>query len=168
MKVFTFFKKIGCIVFLALTILMGINTALRYLNVGYYVVLSYGSSMQPTLSGSRDLQLIEAISEEDELELSDIIFFINPDGDFCIKRIVGLPGDTIAFQGGTLIRNSEEIEEDYILVDEKYSKTYSIEVATCGEGEYYVLGDNRGVSYDSRHYGCIAFDDILGKVILAD
>lgn len=144
---------------------MSINATLMCLNVGYYVIYGHGTSMQPTIGSGLDLQLIEAVSEEDELEIGDIIYFINPDGDYATKRIVGLPGDTIAFQGGTLIRNGEAIEEDYILVDERYSKTYSIEATTCGEGEYYVLGDNRGVSYDSRYHGCIAFNDIKGKVI---
>lgn len=78
-----------------------------------------------------------------------------------VKRVVGLPGDTVSIQGGTLYVNGEAIVEDYI----DYQSAYMAEI-TVEEGYYFVMGDNRTNSNDSRSVGALARDQIVGHVRL--
>ncbi|MFW6015574.1 MAG: signal peptidase I [bacterium] len=82
------------------------------------------------------------------------------DDFYFIKRIVGKGGDTISFEGGQLIRNGVPIDEPYI--DKQANYRFDQEI-TIEEGFYFVLGDNRENSKDSRHIGCIPEDHIIGK-----
>ena len=75
-----------------------------------------------------------------------------------VKRIVGLPGDTISIVNGKLIVNGIEYEEDYIT----HRPNYLIEDYTNGEDEYFVLGDNRSNSNDSHIIGPIHRNQIIG------
>ena len=86
-----------------------------------------------------------------------------------IKRIIGLPGDTIMIEDGKLYRKaagSSETEQinDFIMDAEYFKDT--VETITMGEEEYFVLGDNRNNSYDSEDYGPIKANWIYGKVVL--
>ena len=77
-----------------------------------------------------------------------------------VKRVVGLPGDTVEMKSGVLYVNGEEIQEDYI--DNK--PTYSMAAVTLGEDEYFVLGDNRPRSNDSHLIGPLERGMIKGEV----
>lgn len=86
-----------------------------------------------------------------------------------IKRIIGLPGDTIMIEDGKLYRKaagSSDTEQlnDFVMEPEFFKDT--IEPITLKDGEYYVLGDNRNHSFDSEDYGPIKEDWIYGKVVL--
>ncbi len=96
----------------------------------------------------------------------EIIVFEFPDKnpgnsrkDF-VKRVVGLPGETVRIHAGDVFVNEEVLDEPYLA--EKDS-SYSPEV-TLGEGEYYVLGDNRAYSNDSRAWGAVPKENVRGKV----
>jgi len=96
----------------------------------------------------------------------EIIVFEFPDRnpnnakkDF-VKRVVGLPGETIRMHNGEVFVNEELLEEPY-LTDKDNSNAPEI---TLGEGEYYVLGDNRGQSNDSRAWGAVPKENVRGKV----
>lgn len=80
--------------------------------------------------------------------------------DTYVKRVVGLPGDEIAFSQGRLTVNGRPVSEPYVS-----SLTDDFQIAV-GEGEYFVLGDNRAESYDSRaeDMGCVGRDGLLGRV----
>lgn len=78
-----------------------------------------------------------------------------------IKRIIGLPNDTIEIKDGVLYRNGEKIVEEYIKED-MYPTSYGPFVVP--EDHYFVLGDNRNVSMDSRAIGAIPRQNIVGKV----
>ncbi len=80
-----------------------------------------------------------------------------------VKRIIGLPGDNIRIQRGNLYRNGVLIEEPY--VEEKSGETLA--ERTIPDGEYYVLGDNRRQSDDSRHWGSVPKENIVGEIWLA-
>src|SRR6185369_3261723 len=89
---------------------------------------------------------------------------------FFIKRIIGLPGETISFsQGHVFIKNQEhpdnwQLSEAYL---PPQIQTYAgPQVVTLGSGEYFVLGDNRTASSDSRVWGILPQNDIVGKVWL--
>ena len=78
-----------------------------------------------------------------------------------IKRIIGLPCETVELKERKLYINGEELVETYITrVDERNFGPYQV-----GEDEYFVLGDNRPISKDSRMVGCISRDDLYGLVM---
>lgn len=89
-----------------------------------------------------------------------IIFNFPPDQSRdLVKRVIGLPGDTIEIQSGHVIRNGEPIEEPYVV--NKDSRTYDpVEVP---ENSYYVLGDNRRSSSDSRDWGFLSDEHVVGR-----
>lgn len=84
-----------------------------------------------------------------------------------IKRVIGEPGDTVAIRAGHVFINGVQIEEAYI----NGVKTPCTEVQVCGsltipEGSVFVLGDNRGNSEDSRYFGPVPIENIIGKAWL--
>jgi signal peptidase I len=83
----------------------------------------------------------------------------NPRKDF-VKRVVGLPGETMRMFDGKVFVNEEVLDEPY-LSQKDHSNASEI---TLGEGEYYVLGDNRAHSNDSRSWGAVPDANIRGKV----
>ena len=83
----------------------------------------------------------------------------NPKKDF-VKRVVGLPGETMRMFGGKVFVNEEVLNEPY-LSHKDHSNASKV---TLGEGEYYVLGDNRTHSNDSRSWGAVPEANIRGKV----
>jgi signal peptidase I len=82
-----------------------------------------------------------------------------------IKRIIGLPGDTIAIKEGYVYINGEKIDEPYVA---EQGVSGEMDEITVPEGELFVMGDNRAVSQDSRseEVGTISEDSIIGKVII--
>jgi len=83
----------------------------------------------------------------------------NPRKDF-VKRVVGLPGETIRMHDGVVFVNEEKLDEPY-LAETGHSNAAE---RTLGEGEYYVLGDNRAHSNDSRAWGAVPNANLRGKV----
>lgn len=78
-----------------------------------------------------------------------------------IKRVMGLPGDTLTYDHGKMYRNGELLEETYI--KEPMDDDYQWEV-TIPEGHIFIMGDNRNNSADSRDIGPVEFDQIVGEV----
>ena len=77
-----------------------------------------------------------------------------------VKRIVGIPGDTVAISGGVLYINGEPVREDYI----DFKPNYFLPEETVRQGHYFVLGDNRASSMDSHIVGQLVRSQILGRV----
>ena len=84
------------------------------------------------------------------------------DRDF-IKRVVGLPGDTINCQGGKLIRNGQPVTELYL---DPGTETQSCTRTKVAPGELFVMGDNRSNSQDSRAFGPIEESDVVGRAFV--
>jgi len=124
-----------------------------------------GESMSPTYS-DKQIILMSKIAYKDEVpERNDIIVVDAREtiGTRCIiKRIVGLPGETVEMKNNKLYINGIELEEEYIKEEmiDNTDKTW-----TLGEDEYFICGDNRNNSYDSRDIGPVDFEDIMGKII---
>lgn len=76
-----------------------------------------------------------------------------------MKRVIGVPGDTIAVESGQVIRNGEPLDEPYVVNRDRRS----IAPVKIPEGSYFVLGDNRPGSIDSRDWGFVSEKDIIGR-----
>ena len=100
-----------------------------------------------------------------EPKRGDIVIFEEEEtGRYLLKRIIGLPGDTVVIQKGEVLINGEPLQEDYLNVITRGSfGPYEVP-----EGEYFVMGDNRNNSNDSRYwqYPFITKRQILGKIFL--
>ncbi len=82
--------------------------------------------------------------------------------DRIVKRIIGLPGETVTYKDNQLYIDGEAVDEPF-LSDDVYTDDFTI---TLGDDEYFVLGDNRTVSRDSRYYGPFSSSEIIAKGVL--
>lgn len=119
-------------------------------------------SMLPTLQiGSLSLYLRDV----SDLQYDDIVIFTPPlpttdDVEFYVKRIIGLPGDCIEIHDGYVFRNGEQLTPDYTL---EPTINFDFSLLVVPEGKYFVMGDNRNHSFDSRYFGAISQELIQGK-----
>ncbi len=139
-----------------------------------YLVITYvgqrtqviGESMMPTLEDGDNLIVDKITYRFNEPERYDIIVFPyqHDEETFYIKRIVGLPGETVQVIEGILYVNGEDIGENYGAEMMEFEGV-AVEPIELGADEYFVLGDNRNNSSDSRDVsvGAIHRDDIIGK-----
>ena len=106
----------------------------------------------------------------DPPQRGDIIVFNPPvDSDKpYIKRIIGLPGDTVSFIAGNVFINGEALDESYIDGPITDCEGPNCDVGPIPDGSVYVLGDNRTNSSDSRRFGLVKMDRIIGKVFFAN
>jgi len=129
-----------------------------------------GSSMEPTFYHGNYLLVDELTYSFREPQRGEVIVFRYPKdpNSYFIKRIIGLPGEKVILEDGKIIiENSEgvkELKENYVFSYQKYNKD-RLEVA-LGSQQYFVLGDNRNFSYDSRSWGPLERYYIVGLVRL--
>lgn len=123
-----------------------------------------GKSMMPTLQDG-NLLVVNKVSE---LEHGDIVVFHTENEDF-IKRIIGLPGDSIRYEDNALYINDKVYEEPY-LNKEDITENFALDKLTgqdvVPDDSIFVLGDNRNNSYDSRYFGFVSMEDIVGTLDL--
>lgn len=148
------------IVFLALVLYVVIQYAVQTVHV-------LGSSMYPTLHDN-DLLVASKISYKlHNPQRGDIIVFKPPDEasrDF-IKRIIALPGEHLRIVNSVVYINGQVLREPYLPEKWTYNNNWPAtgEAMVIPPGEYFVMGDNRNHSSDSRTFGPIALEAILGK-----
>jgi signal peptidase I len=138
------------------------------------------SSMEPTLhcaepepgcqAGASDRVLANRfIYRFRDPERGDIVVFRTPEravercgaGGTFVKRLIGTPGDTLSMRGGVLRVNGEQVDEPYVNggpPGPDFTKR------TLGPDEYFMMGDNRAQSCDSREWGTVSRDDLIGPV----
>ena len=115
-----------------------------------------GPSMLPTLN-SKEVMIMVKITKYFTNYKRFQIVVIKYGDTYLIKRIIGLPGEKIKCEDGNIHINGEAIEDNY-----GSGKTYDFDEVTLGKDEYFVMGDNREVSQDSRIIGPVKKADIKG------
>ncbi|MEG2644977.1 MAG: signal peptidase I, partial [Enterococcus sp.] len=104
----------------------------------------------------------------------DVIVFQQPDGTIYIKRVIALPGDEVRYEHDQLYVNNKKVAEPFLTNNRQqdhqvspYTTDFKLEDLTgktkLPADEYFVLGDNRRISKDSRSFGTVDSADILGK-----
>lgn len=141
--------------------------------IRYFIVQPFfvrGASMEPNYQQG-DYLLVDEISYRfDDPSRGDVIIFQFPQdpSQFYIKRIVGLPGETVSVEGGEVYITDPDTKQRRRL-DEDYLRAMNTEgnvTIALQENEYFVLGDNRNASHDSRRWGTLREDLIVGRVFL--
>jgi len=127
-----------------------------------------GLSMFPTFDNGEYILTNLVTKRFSEFNRGDIIVFKSPtdkDKDF-IKRIIGIAGDTVSVNKGHIYLNGKELDESYLPSNYTTAGGSFLEEGVqivVPEGKYFVLGDNRSNSSDSREWGFITKDEIIGK-----
>jgi signal peptidase I len=140
-----------------------------------YIV--HGQSMMPTIEDGTRLIVNKIDYDISQPERFEFIVFHAKENEDYIKRIIGLPGDTIKYVDDVLYINGKAVQEPYLKPfkkglsnREKLTEDFSLKEATgkktVPEGFVFVLGDNRMHSFDSRHFGFVPTENIVGKVNL--
>lgn len=127
-----------------------------------------GSSMSPTLKDEEVLILNKFQYRFFDIKRGDIVSLDYEDTKYLIKRIIGLPGETIKIVNNQLYINDKIYEEEYLANDLNYDdfSLADLGYSKIPEDMYLVLGDNRENSLDSREIGLIKKEDINGKISL--
>lgn len=152
----------------ALLIAFAVAAIIRYFLFTPIVV--DGDSMMPTLeNGDRMI-----VNKMGDLDRFDIVVFHAPEGKDYIKRVIGVPGDHVEYKDDQLYINGEPMDEPYLdeykaeVQDGNLTGDFRLEdfdpnLQEVPEGYYFVMGDNRRYSKDSRHIGIISEDEFVGK-----
>lgn len=126
-----------------------------------------GDSMEPVLFNGQEILMNQVIYRLSAPKRGDVIVFLpngNHNSHYYVKRVVGLPGETIQIMDGSVYINGSLLEED-----EAFDKMIEAGIAqnglTLAADEFFVLGDNRNSSEDSRsgNVGAVRKDDVIGK-----
>ncbi len=116
-----------------------------------------GDSMKNTLKNG-DILLLYKLSSIDRFDI--IVLDEEKDNEKIIKRVIGLPGETVAIKKGKIYINDKVIDDEYA-----YGQTSDYNKVTLKDDEYFILGDNRLISKDSRYFGPIKENEIKGKIV---
>ncbi|MDN7241267.1 signal peptidase I [Planococcus sp. N028] len=154
----------------ALLIAFGLAAIIRFFFFTPIVV--DGESMMPTLEHG-DRMIVNKIGYNiGEPDRFDIVVFHAPEEKDYIKRIIGLPGDHVAYEDDQLYINGEPVDEPYLdyykeditgTLTEDFTLEEIIGEETIPEGHVFVMGDNRRASKDSRMIGEVPIDEVIGS-----
>jgi len=142
-------------ILLALLLFLAINTVTSRVRVE-------NISMEPTLQPGYLLIVNKLAYKLGEPKHGDIVVFhyMGDNNEDYIKRVIGLPGDEVNIENGTVYVNGIALSEPYIAAFPAYSGTWVVP-----EGSLFVLGDNRNNSSDSHQWGFVDLDDVVGKAV---
>ncbi len=133
----------------------------------YQPVKVEGTSMLPYLADEERIFVNKFLYNFDAIDRGDVVVFkfpIDPSKSY-IKRVIGLPGDTVEIVDGEVYLKGSFYREPYVL--QGYRDRGSYPKIVVPEGEYYVLGDHRNTSNDSRIWGTVAHQYMTGKAVFS-
>jgi signal peptidase I len=133
---------------------------------GFQVARVEGQSMAPTLEDQDRLIVNKLAYQMDAPQVGDIVMLTyprDPKKSF-VKRVIAEPLDTVRIEDGTVYVNDVPVPDDFI--PEEFKSTDNLQADLVPEGYYFVMGDHRNNSSDSRHWGYVPRNYILGKVQL--
>ena len=160
----------GWEIFKVVTISLAIIIPVRYFLIQPFYVK--GASMEPNFSDFEYLIINEISYRFNEPQRGEVIVFRYPHdpSQFFIKRVIGLPGEQVVIRDGQVYIKSSTSQELVVLDESAYlsatTKTGGQIDVTLGPDEYYLLGDNRAASLDSRAFGPVSRQSIIGKTLL--
>ena len=123
-------------------------------------IIVNGDSMDSTLKNG-DVMILNKMYTTEDIKRFDIVV-IKYEGRYIIKRIIGMPGDEVKIEDNTLYINGKIYVQDFL---DKDTETENFIMKEVPKDHYFVLGDNREVSLDSRSFGPVSAEDIKGKAI---
>ena len=131
----------------------------------YQPVKVEGTSMMPLLDDQERIFVNKFVYRLEPIERGDVVVFRYPrdPSKSYIKRVIGVAGDRIRIDGGQVYVNGEELDEDY--VPPAYTDARSAKEFVVPPHAYYVLGDHRSMSQDSRDFGPVDQSLIYGKAV---
>ncbi len=126
-----------------------------------------GTSMQPQLVDQERIFVNRFIYRFKDIRRGDVVVFWYPRdrSKSFIKRVLGVPGDEVEIRDGTVCVNGAKIDEPYLIPEFRDQKSF--QKTTVPPGQYFVLGDHRNSSNDSRSWGFVARQLIYGKAIFS-
>jgi signal peptidase I len=142
-----------------------------YLLISHFLVTSVrvvGTSMVPTLHDNDFYLLNRWVYHFKQPKPGDVVVIRDIAGDcFAVKRIVAATGDSVYLKGGAVYVNGRKLAEPYLPPG---TPTFAVgpskdQLFMCGRDQFFLLGDNRMNSIDSRYYGAVARPNILGLVV---
>lgn len=153
-------------------VLFGIALILVFLRLYIFIPTDVtGISMYPTLNPN-DRVVMSTVSSIDRF---DIVVFTDSMNKTVVKRVIGLPGDSVRYEQDKLYINNKVVKEPFLnrseISDEPglWTSNFTMINDNANEvpdGHYFVMGDNRRYSYDSRFYGSISSEEVLGEIIM--
>lgn len=146
-------------IFVMVTIIVVVNFALPRSIV-------QGSSMEPNLHTGERLAASPIPYWFGEPQHGDIVMLhpVEEDGPSLVKRIIGLPNETVEFRDKQLYIDGVLQDEPYVAEACRFK--CADEIWELSENEYFIMGDNRNTSYDSRNYGAVMSDKIMARVFM--
>jgi signal peptidase I len=154
-KFWNIFKDVLETLVLAALLFLAINAVSARIRVD-------GSSMVPTLNNGQFVMVNRMEYQLGDPSHGDVVVFDyprDPDQEY-IKRIIGLPGDTVTIDNGHVYVNGQELDEPYIAAPARNSGEWQVP----GD-QLFVMGDNRNNSQDSRNFGFVSMENVIGKAI---
>lgn len=142
---------------------IALATAVIIITFLYQPVRVEGTSMLPRLVDSDRLFINKFIYRFSAIERGDVVVFRyprNPETSY-IKRVIAIPGDRLLIDHGTVYVNGQKVAEPYVPAE--YRDTRSLAPIVISQDEYFVLGDHRSISADSREFGPVDRQLIYGK-----
>lgn len=144
---------------------LAIIIPIRYFLIQPFYVI--GASMEPNFADYNYLIIDELTFRFQEPQRGEVVVLRNPQNrsEFFIKRVIGLPGDTVRIEQGKVYVNDAILDESAYLADDVVTSSFNgYQTITLNNDEYFVVGDNRTHSLDSRRFGPVHKSSIVGRV----
>jgi signal peptidase I len=151
----------------AVAVLVAYGSFLLFSQFGFLPVRVVGPSMSPTLHDADFYFLNRWVYVLHDPQPKDIVVLRDPQvNGYAVKRVIARAGDTVVLNGGHLYVNGQELEEPYLTPGTPTftNPKHKEQTIVCGTDQYFVLGDNRRNSADSRDYGLVPRQNILGLI----